>query len=166
MELIKPEIGLIFWTVVTFVCLLLVLRKLAWKPLLAMLDERENTIKDSLEKAENAKRDAESTLEENKQVLSETRKKVSAMLDEGKQASEKLKADIVEKAEKEAKEIIERGKREIENEKTAAIAELKEASVELALSAAEKLIHTSLKEKGHKKLVMDYIQDLDQAKEQ
>jgi F-type H+-transporting ATPase subunit b len=166
MELIKPEFGLIFWTIVTFVVLLLVLRKLAWKPILTMLDERETAIKGSLEQAEKAKTEAEATLKENKKVLGEARRKVSDMLEDGKKASENLKAEIVEKAEKEAREIVERGKREIENEKNAAISELKAASVELALAAAEKLIQTSLKDKGHKKLVVDYIERLDQAKEQ
>ena len=165
MELIKPEVGLIFWTVITFLALLFVLKKLAWKPLLSMLEERETKIKTSLEQAEQAKTDAEALVAEHRKTLAETRGKIAEMLETSRKEAETLKAEFIEKAKREATEIVERGKLEIQNEKEKAVRELKKTTVELALSAAEKLMKTSLREEGHKKLVLETIEDIEKTKE-
>jgi F-type H+-transporting ATPase subunit b len=165
MEIIKPEMGLIFWTVVTFLLLLFVLKKIAWKPMLKLLEEREITIKNFWEQAENAKSDAESHLEQSRRQLADTRKKIAEMFEAGKQDAEKLKNELVQKAGEEARALVQKGKLEVENERSKAARELKETAVDLALSAAEKLIQSTLREDGHRKLVLSAVESLGKGKE-
>jgi F-type H+-transporting ATPase subunit b len=165
MELIKPEMGLVFWTVVTFVLLLVVLKRLAWKPLLKLLEEREITIKNFWEQAEKAKSDAESHLGQSRSQLAETKKRIAEMFETGKREAEKLKNELAEKAAEEARGIVQKGKLELENEKSKAAAELKATTVDLALAAAEKLIQSTLREDGHRKLVLQAVEDLGKVKE-
>jgi F-type H+-transporting ATPase subunit b len=152
--------GLIFWTVVTFVLLLLVLKKIAWKPLLKLLEEREVTIKNFRGQAESAKSDAELHLEKSRTQMAEAKKKIAEMFEAGKQEAEKQKAGLPRKAAEETGELVKKGKLELENEKRKATREIKETTVDLALSAAEKLIQSTLREDGHRKLVLGALENL------
>lgn len=159
-KLITPDIGVIFWTVVTFLVVLLILGKFAWKPILKAIDEREKSMKEDIEKAQKTREEAEELISKQKNLLEEARKESSAMVEEGKRATEKVKADMLEQAKRAEKEIVEQGRKKVEQEARNAIQGIKEQAADLAIAAARKLIISSLDEKEQKRLMEDYIKDL------
>ena len=157
MELVKPAIGLIFWMCVTFSILLFILTKFAWKPILAMIKEREQTIENSLNEANKARAEMSTLVAKNEELLNQAKEERNAILHEAKEAAEKVKTDIVARAQKEAEEKIQMAFREIEIQKKAAIAEVKNSVGLMALEIAEKVIRKELK--GNKEQV-DYVNTL------
>lgn len=145
MELVKPAIGLIFWMCVTFSILVFVLIKFAWKPILAMIKEREQTIENSLNEANKARAEMSQLVAKNEELLNEAKKERNQILHDAKEAAEKVKADIMAKAQKEAEEKIQMAFREIDIQKKAAIVEVKNSVGTMALEIAEKVIRKELK---------------------
>ena len=145
MELVKPAIGLIFWMCVTFSILLFILTKIAWKPILAMIKEREQTIENSLNEANKARAEMSQLVAKNEELLNLAKEERNKILHEAKEAAEKVKTDIVARAQKEAEEKIQMSFREIEIQKKAAIAEIKNSVGLMALEIAEKVIRKELK---------------------
>ena len=152
--------GLMIWTVVTFVFLLLILKKLAWKPILTSLSEREEFIKDSLEKAEKARSEAEVLLEENKKNLAKAEEEAQKVITQGREYSEKLKAQALEESKAEAKKMIEDATLEIERKNQEAFSKLKDQIVDIAVGASEKIIRENLDKDKQKNIVDKYIDDL------
>ena len=136
--------GLIVWTVVTFVLLVIVLRKAAWKPLLKALHDREEGIRTSLEKAEHANAEAERILTENRKQLASAEEQSRRILADGRALGEKLKSEIVEKANQQARTMVEQAKQEIERDKDAALSELRGEVANLAILAASKILRCRL----------------------
>ncbi len=161
--LLSPEPGLAIWTVLTFVLLLVLLRVFAWKPILGIIEERERTIRDSLETSRRAKEEAEAALEENRKVLADARNAASEIVQRGGKQAEKVKAGILEKAHEEHDELVHRGREEIERETRSAIREIRGIAADLALAAAEKLIEVRLDEDVNRKLVEGYLRDLEES---
>lgn len=159
-KLITPDIGVIFWTVVTFLAVLLILGKFAWKPILKAIDEREKSMKADIENAQKTREEAEKLMAKQKNLLEEARKESSAMIEEGKRAAEQVKADMLEQAKRAEKEIVEQGRKKVEQEARNAIRGIKEQAADLAIAAARKLIISSMDEKEQKRLMEDYIKDL------
>lgn len=149
--------GLIIWTVVTFVILLLILRKIAWKPLLTALHTREETIRSSMERAEKAKEEAERLLEENRKNLQRAEEQMQQIIREGRSAADKMKNEILEKASADSRRMIEQAKDEIEREKDAALAKLRQEVADLAIQAATKILGGELEEKHHRKIIDDFL---------
>lgn len=145
MELVKPAIGLVFWMLVTFGLLFFILSKYAWKPILAMLNEREKAIENSLNQAQLARTEMANLVSKNEALLNQAKEERNQILHEAKEAAEKLKADIVNKAQKEVEQKIQTAFREIEVQKKAAIVEVKNSVGQMALDIAEKVIRKELK---------------------
>jgi F-type H+-transporting ATPase subunit b len=145
--------GLIIWTTVTFFLLLFVLKKIAWKHIVGALEQREEHIRLSLERAEEAKQEAERLLEENRKERAQSEERAQKILNEGRTLGENLKNEIVEKANQQAKQ-------EIERDKEAALSQLREEVASLAIMAAEKILGESLDANKHKKLVDDVLNRL------
>src|ERR1700690_1922265 len=120
--MLEVNTGLIVWTIFTFVLLLIVLRKFAWKPLLDGLERRESGVRASIERAAEAQREAERLLEENRQRLAQVEQESRRMLSESRALAEKLKAEIVEQANRQSRKLIDQAQQEIEREKDAALA--------------------------------------------
>lgn len=159
-SLLDVNPGLIFWTVITFVILLLILKKLAWKPILTALDQREESIKDALEKAEKARIDAQKALEENKASIALAEEESRKIIDQGRMFAEKLKDQILQESRAQQKKIIEDAGSEIERRKETAFNELKEQIAEIAISAAEKILSEKLDQETQKKVIDKYISDM------
>jgi len=159
-RLITPDVGTIFWTVVTFAILAFLLSRYAWKPLLQILDERERTVRDSLEQAKKARAEAEETLRKNQETLANARRETAAIIEQGKREGEALKAEILAQSRKEAQELVEQGKRQIQYEQKQAIEKLRTQVADLAIQAAERLIVRSLDDKKHRELLDDYVRSL------
>jgi len=145
MELVRPALGLVFWMVVTFGILFFILSKFAWKPILSMLREREQTIENSLNEANKARAEMAQLTAKNEELLNLAKEERNKILHEAKEAAEKVKADILGKAQKEAEQKIQASFREIDVQKKAAIAEIKNTVGLMALDIAEKVMRKELK---------------------
>jgi F-type H+-transporting ATPase subunit b len=162
-SLITPEFGTIFWTVVTFVILAALLGRFAWKPLLQILEERERTVKASIEAAERARAESEEILRKNQETLANARRETSAILEQGKRESETLRLEILAQARKEAQDLVEQGKKQVQYEQKQAIEQLRRQVADLAIGAAERLIARSLDDAKHRELLDDYMRNLPAA---
>lgn len=158
--MLDPNPGLIVWTIITFVLLLMILRKFAWKPILKALHDRECSIRDMLSHADAAKAEAEKTLEENRRQLARAGEEAQKILNEGRALGDKLKQEIMEQANQQAKRMVEQARQEIERDKDAAIAQLRGEVATLALQAAGKILDETLDEQKHRKLIDASIQQL------
>ena len=151
MELVTPEIGLIFWTTVVFSLLLLVLKKYAWKPILSAVDERNKSIEDALKAADKAKQEMLALNTDNERILIQAKKERDALLKEGREIKEKVIAEAKDKAKLEADKILVSAKEQITNEKMKAITELKNQVAELSIEIAEKIIKSELQDVNKQK---------------
>ncbi|MFZ4523987.1 MAG: F0F1 ATP synthase subunit B [Chlorobium sp.] len=158
-SLLSPEPGLIFWTAITFILVLLILKKIAWGPIITALQDREKGIQSSIDRAHQAKDESEAILRKNRELLSKADAEADRILREGKDYAEKLRADITEKAQSEAKKMIASAKDEIEQEKRRALDVLRNEVADLAVKGAEKIIKTALDADMQKKIVNSMIQD-------
>ena len=158
-SLLSPEPGLIFWTAITFSLVLLILKKIAWGPIITALQDREKGIQSSIDRAHQAKDESEAILRKNRELLSKADAEADRILREGKDYAEKLRADITEKAQSEAKKMIASAKDEIEQEKRRALDVLRNEVADLAVKGAEKIIKTALDADMQKKIVNSMIQD-------
>jgi F-type H+-transporting ATPase subunit b len=159
-SLVDVNPGLVIWTVITFAILLFVLKKLAWKPILTALNEREDAIKESLEKAEKAKDEAQKILQENQASLLKADEESKKIIEQSRQYAEKLKDQMLRESKEQAQKIVEDASAQIEQKKEAAFSELKTKVAEIAISAAEKILKENLDKDSHKKLVDRYIEDI------
>jgi F-type H+-transporting ATPase subunit b len=160
MRLVTPEIGTIFWTLVTFLVLLFLLGRYAWKPLLALLDERERTVRDGLDAAQKARAEADELLRRNQEFQAAARRETAALLEQGRRESETLRAEILAQARAEAQALVEQGKRQIQYEQRLALEALRRQVADLAIGAAERLIERNLDDPKHRELVAEYVRSL------
>jgi F-type H+-transporting ATPase subunit b len=147
MDLITPELGLIFWTTLSFLILLFILRKFAWKPILGAVNSREEGIKDALAAAEKARREMENLHADNERILKEARLERETMLKEAREIKSKMISDAKDEAQAQAGKMIEQAQAAIESEKKAAMAELKNQVASLSLEIAEKVVRKELSNK-------------------
>jgi F-type H+-transporting ATPase subunit b len=159
--LITPEIGTIFWTLVTFVVLALLLGRFAWKPLLGALDERETSIRESIEQARKDREDAEGLLAEHRALLDQARRERAEAVAAGQRDAEKLKAEILEQARGQRAQLLEQTEAQVQAGMRQARSELRSVAVDLAIQAAEKLIAKNLDEQTQRRLIEDYLADLE-----
>ena len=156
------SLGLFFWQTLLFVGLLLLLAKYAWKPILSAVEERENTIKDSLEAAERAKADMEAVQADNKRILKEARAERDALLAEAKKTSTQIVNDAKEAAQAEADKIAAAAQEAIQQEKNAAINDLKAQVAGLSVDIAQKVLQGELADqKKQEQLVEKLVNDIE-----
>ena len=162
MELVTPEIGLIFWTTVVFSLLLIVLKKYAWKPILSAVDERNKSIEDALRAADKAKEEMLSLSADNERILMEAKKERDTILKEGREIKDSIIAEAKDKAKIDAERILTTAKEQIINEKMKAITELKNQVANLSIEIAEKILKSELQDLNkQKELVTKAIADKD-----
>ena len=151
MELVTPEIGLIFWTTIVFLLLLIVLKKYAWQPILAAVDERNKSIEDALKAADKAKKEMLALNTDNERILTEAKKERDALLKEGREIKDNIIAEAKDKAKIESDKILITAKEQINNEKMKAITELKNQVAEISIDIAEKILKSELSDKNKQK---------------
>jgi F-type H+-transporting ATPase subunit b len=144
MDLVTPEFGLIFWTSITFLVLLFILKKFAWKPILGAVSEREKGIKDALASAVEARKEMENLQADNERILKEARAEREAMLKDARELKNKMIDDAKQDAKIEANKLITQAQAAIEAEKKAAIADLKSQVAQISISIAEKVVRQEL----------------------
>ena len=161
MELVKPEFGLVFWMTVSFLIVVFILRKFAWGPILSSLKERETSIEDALNAAKKAKDEVANMKAENEQLLKQARNERDMMLKEARDTKDAIVNEARAKAQTEADRMITIARETIQNEKMAAITELKNQVATLSIEIAEKVIRQQLASDEKKKaLVNDLLKDV------
>ena len=161
MELLTPGTGLLFWQVVVFVALFFLLSKMAWKPILSSLKERETSIQQALDSAEKAKLEMASLKSDNEKLLKEAREERDKILREAREAANRLHEQAQTDAKKAADRIVEDAKAVINIEKQAALRDVRAQVAKFSLEIAEKLIKKNLVEdKAQKELADSFIKDL------
>jgi F-type H+-transporting ATPase subunit b len=160
MNFTAPE-SLIFWTTIIFVVFFMLLRKLAWKPILTAVKGREDSINNALLSAENAKKEMMALKSDNQKLLDEARAERDIMIKEATAIKEKMIADAKSEAQNQGAKMIEQAKATIESEKNNAVAEIKNQVSSLSLEIAEKLLKEELSNKeSQTKLVEKMLADV------
>ena len=161
MDLLIPGEGLIIWQLIIFLALFFLLAKLAWKPILSSLKEREESIQQALDSAEKAKLEMVALKSDNEKLLRDAREERDKILRDAREAANRLHDQAQTDAKKNADKIIEDAKAIIQTEKNAALRDVKAQVAMFSLEIAEKLIKNNLKEdKAQKDLADTYIKDL------
>ena len=161
MELVTPRIGLVFWTLISFLILLFLLKKLAWKPVLDAIHERERSIEDALNKAEIARDEIASLTNQNELLLKQARAERDEILKQAKILKDQIVAEAKDSAQAEGAKMIEKAKIEINNQKIAALSEVKNQVATLSLEIAEKVLRYHFEDKQKQELlVSDLLKDV------
>ena len=145
------SIGLFVWQTVLFLALLFLLRKYAWKPILGAVEEREEGIKNALEAADNAKKDMETLKADNERILREAKAERDSILKEAREIKETIITEAKTQASEEADKVLASAREQINNEKLAAITELKNQVADLSIDIAEKVLKSELKDADKQK---------------
>jgi len=159
--LLSPSGGLMFWTIVTFLIVLAVLWKLALPPILGAVEAREKQVRDLIAAAERDRAQAQALLAEHSQQLEETRARVQELVAEGRTAGERARDDILSQARAQAEEILVRTRRDVRQEMDRALEEVRMEAVEIAIAAASRLIERNLDEEDNRRLVREYLQEIE-----
>lgn len=161
MDLLLPDTGLFIFQTIAFLLLLFFLGKFAWKPILNGLKEREQTIENALLSAEQAKKDMEALQSDNEKLLAEARAERDSILKEAMAAANSIKEEAKDETSKITAKMIEDAKATINNEKQAALADVKTQVAALSLEITEKVLRKQLgDQKSQEALVDEYVKDL------
>lgn len=160
MQLIQPGLGLVFWMTVTFSLVLFILTKFAWKPILKALKERESSIEDALNSAIKAKEEIQKSQAENQRILDEARQERDKILKEAQATAASVVAQAKDKASEEAAKQLENARLSIQNEKAAALTEIKNLVGSLSVQIAEQIVKKELKdESSNQALIQQYLNE-------
>jgi F-type H+-transporting ATPase subunit b len=157
MELLLPGLGLLVWTLIAFVIVLLILKKFAWKPILKSLKDRETNIADSIATAEKVKAEMAQLKSENETLLAKAREERATLLKEAKETADKMVAEAKQKAKTEYDRILQDAQAAIVQQKNAALTDVKNQVGNLVVEVAEKVLR---KELGNKAEQENYIKQL------
>jgi F-type H+-transporting ATPase subunit b len=145
------SLGLFVWQTVLFLALLFLLRKYAWKPILTAVEEREEGIKSALDAADNAKKEMEALNADNEKILREAKAERDSILKEARELKDGIIAEAKTQATEEADKVMASAREQINNEKMAAITELKNQVASLSVDIAEKILRSELKDDNKQK---------------
>ncbi|MET3113421.1 F-type H+-transporting ATPase subunit b [Pedobacter sp. CG_S7] len=162
MELLVPEIGLVIFQTIAFLLLMFILGKFAWKPILAAIKEREQSIDEALNKAELAKQEMARLTAQNEELMKTARAERDLMLKEAKALKDSIVNEAKTQAQTEGAKLIDKAKNEIENQKKAALYELKSQVSSLSLEIAERVLRGQLQDRAKQEdLVANLLKDVE-----
>lgn len=161
MNIVTPELGLIFWQVVIFLIVVLLLRAYAWKPILSSLKERESSIEGALRMADQAKLEMQQLQAGNEKLLAEARMERDRILKEATTMSNQFIEQAKTKATEEGARMIEQAREAIQNEKNSALAEVKNTAAQLSIDIAERILRRELTDQpAQQQLVDSYLKEV------
>ena len=158
--LVQVEPGLFIWTILVFVVLLTLLKKFAWGPLLAALEERQEGIRKSLDDAAQARKELEQVQSDAEAILVKARAEADSILSETRSDAAKVRDDLRQQAQNEAQSIVQNAERQIQLETDRAVLQIREEAVELSLSIASKLIRRNLTKEDNQALIDEALQQV------
>jgi len=162
--LVQPDPGLFIWTVITFLVLLSLLAKFAWKPLLKALDTRQETIRKSLDDAQKAKEELERLQTQSTQLLRQARLDADAIITKTYTEAEKLGEELRQKAREEADGIVKNAQRQIQNETGRALQEIRREAVDLSVTIASKLLERHVSKEDNARLIDETLRQIETSK--
>ena len=148
------------WTWITFFIVLILLSKLALKPILKAINNREDQIRGDIDNAKKQRDEAEELLNQHKELMAGAESEAQKIVKENQQLAEKTKQSMIDEARKESEKIIENAKKEIERQKESALSSLRAEVADLAIGAAEKIIIQKLDKKEHTNVINEYIKSM------
>ena len=149
--------GLMIWTAISFVILLILLGKFAYKPLRGVMEQRERDIRSSIDEAQKTRKEAEELFENYKRQLAAAQVEAKNIIAEGRGTAENVRKEITDRAHEEATQILTQIKEQIEREKERAITELQGSIADLSVAIASKMIQKSLSQEEHLRIVREYM---------
>ncbi len=152
--------GLAFWTVVTFLVLLVVLKRFAWKPLLSSLDAREKSIRDAIEQAEKSRQEAQKTLQDAQEKLAKSGQEARAMLDNAQAQTARLREQMMAETERECTQLKTQVQLQISQARDKAIQEIWSQMATISTELAGKLLHRSLRSEDHSQFFAESLADM------
>jgi len=153
----KPDTGLMVWTLIIFVILMFVLSRYAFGPITAAVEAREKALEEAIEGAKRDRDAAAKLLQEHQAAIDAARGEAQKIIADGRTVGEKMRTDMIEGTRKEQQDMLERARRDIENEKDKAIMQLRREAVDLALAGASKVIEQNLESQKNRQLVESYL---------
>ena len=151
--LVQPDPGLFIWTIVTFLVLLALLAKFAWRPLLQALETRQQAIRKSLDDAQQAKQELERLNAESAQIIARSRVEADAIISQSRSDGDRLREEIRQKARAEADHIVKSAERQIQLETSRALEQIRHEAVELSVMIASKIIQRNLTREDNERLI-------------
>ena len=158
-SVIIPDLNETVPMLIAFIILVIILAKFGWPMFEGMLEKREKTIAEALQKSEEARIEAERTLAEYQKQLAEAKAQSAQIIAEAKETGEAVRADITKKAQEESAAMIEKAKVAIEAEKKAAMADLQNSIADLSVDVASRLVATDLSDAEHRAIIERYISE-------
>jgi len=158
--LVQPDPGLFIWTIATFLVLLVLLAKFAWKPILQALESRQEMIRKSLDDAEQAKRDLEQVQQESAKIVAQARVEADAIVANSRADGTKLREELRQKARVEAGAIVENAKQKIHQERDRALSQIRQEAVDVSLMIASKLIQRNLSREDNEALIEEALKQI------
>jgi F-type H+-transporting ATPase subunit b len=159
MELLQPSAGLIFWTLIAFLFVLVILGKFAWAPIMKALDERERGIAESIATAERVKTEMAQLKSENEAILAKAREERATMIKEAKETGDRMVNEAREKAKTEYDRILRDAQASIEQQKMAALTDVKNQVGNLVIEVAEKVLRRELNNKPEQEKFIRQLAD-------
>ena len=157
LSLVEPAFGLVFWMTLSFLTVLFILAKFAWKPILNSLHEREKTIEDALSEAKKAREEIANMKASNEDLMRQARAEREELLKEARDVRDREIATAKDKAKAEADAMLGRAREVIRNEKNAAITEMKNQVAELSILVAERILKEKLGDPAAQKALVDKV---------
>jgi F-type H+-transporting ATPase subunit b len=158
--MLELDPGMMVWTWITFIIVLIILSKVALKPILSAIENREKKIHDDIEEAKKQRDESEALLEKHKQMIDGAEKEAQKIINENQQLAEKTRQEMLDDTRRQSDKLIEKAKNEIDRQKESALISLKAEIADLAVGAAEKIILKNLDKEEHKNVVDEYIKSM------
>ena len=158
-NLLRFDTGLMIWTWITFIAVLVILGTKAWKPMIKALEDRENFIRESLEEAEAARKEADKVAGEYEAMVAKARQEAQEIVASGKETAERMKSEILNEAQDKSAGILKQAEAQILAERDKAIAEIRTQIVDISIAAAEKIITKSLTKEDNERLIEEALKD-------
>ncbi len=159
-NILKPDVGLMITTIVTFVLLVFVLRKAAWKPILDGIDSREGKIRGDLDRAEKAQKEAEALRQKYESQLSEAQRTIQEMVSQAKKEAERSRGELLAAAKEESQRTLEKGRRDLEGETEKLKSQLRNEVAGLSVAIAEKIVHRAIDQKVQEDVLKDALKNV------
>jgi F-type H+-transporting ATPase subunit b len=161
--LVQPDPGLFIWTILTFLVLLALLAKFAWRPLLEALESRQESIRKSLDDAHKAKQELERLQQESAQIIRQARVEADAIITRSRGDAERLREEMRQKARAEADAIVKNAERQIQLETTRALQQIRTEAVDLSVMIASKIIQRNLSKEDNERLIDEALRQVQRA---
>jgi F-type H+-transporting ATPase subunit b len=162
--LVQPDPGLYIWTILTFLILVGLLAKFAWRPLLAALDERQSSIRKALDDARKAKQELEGIHAESAKLLAQARSEAAEIVSRSRSDADRFREEMKDKARTEAAGLIRNAERQIELETTRALQQIRQEAVDISIGIASKLLQRNVSKEDNERLIAETFQQLETSR--